>query len=575
MHQVQPTVTAMLLASAICVLTACGGGSGAIPTTTAAAPEVVAQAMATGSNPMIASADNAVSSAPTAADDSSTLAALEAANPPDAALDAATDASAAGRARASAVQIAPTCSTMPAALPALGPAPAGARSVAEFGAIPNDGKDDSDAIQRAVNSIKPGEWLVFPPGWYAQNRTIRIATPNITLWGEGAGIAATNPDDQALLIAADGVSILKFTLNAATGARQSAPWQSRIAVFASDDMSKPRIKNVTIRGNRILNAGWRGAAYANSASAAGIFVYHAQDFLIAENSVYRSLADAIHLTGGSRNGRVTGNFVLEPGDDMVAVVSYLYDGHWNDINASVAASQLATLRDQALTRNVIIENNDVIGQYWGRGITVVGGEDVTIQYNQIQKTRIGAGIYISREAGWGTQGVHNVAVRNNVIRHVQTDMSGYTANGVVPVNSRTSQAGIEIYSQMMNEEAAIPSLANSLTVTDVNVQSNVIDDVIRDGIRIGEGSGQHFQVSDPTGRMRDSVGGNVGRIGLVGNKMSRISNTAISVLNKPSAGNNLYCSGNLKDGAAVTGAGCGGAAPTVTGSALPSFCTAR
>lgn len=39
--------------------------------------------------------------------------------------------------------------------------------------------------------------------------------------------------------------------------------------------------------------------------------------------VRRSLSDGIHVTQGSRNGRIINNQVLETGDDMIAIVSYM------------------------------------------------------------------------------------------------------------------------------------------------------------------------------------------------------------------------------------------------------------
>ena len=60
-------------------------------------------------------------------------------------------------------------------------------------------------------------------------------------------------------------------------------------------------------------------------------------------------------------------------------------------------ASLSTLRDQRLNRNILITDNDVKGQYWGRGISVVGGENVTIQYNQISDTTYAAGVLLARE----------------------------------------------------------------------------------------------------------------------------------------------------------------------------------
>ncbi len=38
--------------------------------------------------------------------------------------------------------------------------------VRDFGARPNDGGSDAEALQRAINSLKNGDVLYIPPGRY-------------------------------------------------------------------------------------------------------------------------------------------------------------------------------------------------------------------------------------------------------------------------------------------------------------------------------------------------------------------------------------------------------------------------
>lgn len=46
--------------------------------------------------------------------------------------------------------------------------------VGSFGAKPDDGIDDSDAIQNAINSLKSGGRLVFTPGIYDYDKSLKI-----------------------------------------------------------------------------------------------------------------------------------------------------------------------------------------------------------------------------------------------------------------------------------------------------------------------------------------------------------------------------------------------------------------
>ena len=111
----------------------------------------------------------------------------------------------------------PNCLRVPAA-----GAPTGQRQVRDFGALPDDNGDDTDAIQRALDAMRAGETLVFSPGRYLISRSLRVHHPGITITGANATIHATNPNDQALIIEADNTTVSSLTFTAVTDVRRSA-----------------------------------------------------------------------------------------------------------------------------------------------------------------------------------------------------------------------------------------------------------------------------------------------------------------------------------------------------------------
>ncbi len=446
-------------------------------------------------------------------------------------------------------------------LPPLPARPSRVRNVKDFGATVDDLTDDTAAIQRAINALSPGEWLVFPQGRYLHNTSIRVKTPNVVLWSEGATLHATNASNQAMWLEADGASIYNFTLTAVTENRRTTPWESRIAVFGG---SNPRrlLKNNVVRGNRLIWSGPAGSALANSASSAGIFVYHATNFLVAENQVSRSLADGIHVTAGSSNGKVLKNTVTETGDDMIAVVSYL--GMDASTPASKVAAEYESRKAGNLNRGILIAHNTVSGQYWGRGITVVGGDGVRIENNSISKTTHAAGVYLAREVSYLTFGVRNVLVRHNTIRDVQTTAPDYITGKPAASFTRTRHGGVEIYSHLFVDEAAIGWLKNALAVENILVENNIIDGTIAEGVRVGTGDGRTWSYSG-----RSVTGGSVGLISLTGNKLSRIGTQAISILNRPTSSYNVQCESNTKDGSVTSHNVCSGPKPPVS---VPALC---
>jgi parallel beta-helix repeat protein len=428
---------------------------------------------------------------------------------------------------------------------------AGQHQVRDFGAVPDDDRDDTDAIQRALDAMKPGETLVFSPGRYLISRTVRVRQPGVTVTGPKAIIHATNPDSQALLIEADNTTVSSLTFTAVTQGRRSAAWHSRIVVAADTGGGNYRtVYNTVIRDNGILGVGNPGTPTANSSSAGGILLMRANGFLITGNTITRTLADGIHVTAGSKNGRVLNNAVRETGDDMIAVVSYLGTGNPVLNNApSVLAGWNARV-DSSLVRNVLIAGNQLSGQYWGRGISVVGGQSVTIARNTLDNVPIAAGILIAREAGYQTFGVQNVLVEGNLIRDVQTLKPPYDFQNKFASASRTGHGAIEIHAALFDDEADDNMLRESLAVRDVLVRGNVVERASVSGVRAGVNMAQTLRATDAEGRSleRRTVSGLIRNIGVANNRFDQITGDALRVLSSDLLGAGVYCSANKRDG---------------------------
>lgn len=471
---------------------------------------------------------------------------------------------------AAAPQVLPSCAALP---PLPLPPPAAQRKlVTAFGAVPDDGRDDTQAIDDALRSLREGDWLFFPPGRYQHARSLQVRTPNVVLWGEGATLHATNPQDMAVFVRRGGVGIYRFTLTADTDQRLSAPQHARIALYPETPGSGPLVGNV-VRGNRVLPGG--GPNGANSASSGGIFVYRAHDFLVAENLVTRSLADGIHITGGSARGRVVNNTVRETGDDMIAVVSYLGSTNWWAEAAHQVAQAYEARRSTHLVHDVLIEGNQVSGQYWGRGITVVGGEHITIRRNTITDSPHAAGILLAREQGFVSFGVQHVLVRDNLIQRVQTTPPAYRPPRFCEGKPSpcppgpTHHGGVELHALAFVDELAQPALQGRLGVENVLFEGNTVTGTLAAGVRLGVGSGRTSSLThrDPTtGAVtnRAYTGSPLAGIMLVNNRFAQAGGGALEVLHQPTLSQPLLCQGNTLDGSPVTHSRCvGGGRPVV------------
>lgn len=279
------------------------------------------------------------------------------------------------------------------------------RSVREFGAKGDGVTDDTAALQAAFNGVPTGTILDFPPGTYVYAKVLTLGRNDVVLRGRGAVLRARTPESQALMIAGDRAAVVGLTVQGAARERLTSLESAQLVI--------------TGRWVQVVGATVSGGA------SAGIFAFGARDFRIAGNHVFATKADGIHITEGSRDGVVEGNLVHETGDDLIAVVSY-----------RPRADQQGK---STLSRNILIRGNTVWGNTWGRGITVVGGEDVAIIGNSIRKVPAAAGIYLSQENAYRTYGARRITVADNYVGEIQTRLSpsgaAHPRHGAIDINS--------------------------------------------------------------------------------------------------------------------------------------------
>jgi hypothetical protein len=373
--------------------------------------------------------------------------------------------------------------------------------VDNFGAKGDGVTDDFDAITRAIQSLSAGGTVVFSPGKiYVKKRSIRVDRAGVILWGYGATIYAVVTDDQVR--AGKGKVPVSVNLEApGTGA------------FGLTIVSNLRVRlpgHPSTAGIYLKSSHQRVVDSRIEYTGVGIFV-QGTDFLLARNVIYRTTADGIHITNGAGNGRVVCNVVRQTGDDMIAIVNF-----------GIGSPTIG---------NFLIEGNDVAEQYWGRGITVVGGRDVTIRNNRIAHTPVGAGVLLNSESAYKTADVENIVVEKNWIEEVQTSLPQYNPRGAV---IRTGQGAVDVNGQSVAQR-----------VSRVMIRENLIRRAAKDGVFIR---------------------GNSAWIGVVDNQMSEISRDAVRL--EGDLVRQVGCARNRRDGEPVTGKGCSGAIPVATGAAL-------
>lgn len=269
-------------------------------------------------------------------------------------------------------------------------------SITSKGAV-SSGADATRAIQDAITAAKAtaAKCVYVPAGTFNMTRIVVDGGVKMIGAGDASILHGPNPANRQIKLA--GTSAGLYSLKIRTyGTRRT---NDNEAVWIEGGSSNWVVNNVTIDGG----------------NGPGIITYGGYNGRITRNRVFNTKSDSIHLSGGAHHIYVAGNKVRNSGDDNIAVVTYGY----HPIN----------------TYQVLIENNDVGEQPWGRGIAVVGGEHVTIRNNKITRSS-DAGVYLAAESSWATRGVRNVLVQGNRIddcpyaqpQHGQTSILVYSDN---------------------------------------------------------------------------------------------------------------------------------------------------
>ncbi|WP_194922780.1 carbohydrate-binding protein [Catenulispora pinisilvae] len=332
--------------------------------------------------------------------------------------------------------------------------PSGFASITDYGVTPNNGADDTTAINNALSALSgTGKGLWFPAGTYDISGRVTINGVPV----RGAGEWYT--------------TIQSTAVNGSGG------------LYTSGGVNQ--IADLTIDGDQTDRNNDSGAAGIEGTFQPGSLVFDVwmehlkvglwavpADGLYATGLRIRDVfADGVHLHGGSADSRVDQSVVRNTGDDELAL-----DTEGGDVT------------------NCVLADNTVQSPIQANGIGVYGGSGNVVENNQVSDTvAFGAGITISTRFGAGFSGPTTVS--GNVLTRAGSYNSGWGS----------SLGALWIY-------ADLDDITQPVTVTDNTIDSATyegvllsyakqISDLTVDHLTINGAGTYGINVNDVTGAM--------------------------------------------------------------------------
>lgn len=350
--------------------------------------------------------------------------------------------------------------------------PAECTSITEYGAVPDDGKDDTDAIQAAVTADQNGEidcvWI--PAGQWRQEQKIltddpldrgqynQVGISDVTIRGAGMWhsqlYTLTAPQDAGGInhphegnfgFDIDDNTRISDIAIFGSGTIRGGDGNAEGGVGLNGRFGKDtKISNVWIEHANV--ATWVGRDYSNIPELWG----PGDGLEFTGMRIRNTYADGINFTNGTRNSSVTDSSFRNTGDDSLAV--------W--------ASKYVKDPSVDVGHDNVFSNNTIQLPWRANGIAVYGGYGNRIENNLVSDTMNYPGIMLATD-------------------HDPVPFSGET----LIANNGLYRTGGAFWNEDQ-EFGAITLFAQGSGIPGVTIRDTDIEDSTYDGIQFKTGGGE-------------------------------------------------------------------------------------
>ncbi len=248
-------------------------------------------------------------------------------------------------------------------------------SITSFGAVGDGTTDNLTAIQKAFDYAAANQCIAqIPAGTFAYSGNLNAV--GIAVAGEGVAsiLKPLSLPNEAIVLSGSGGSISNLVMVSAATSRLLTQQSGMIWVENADTYY---VENVLI----------------NNSSSTGILSQNSHAGYILNNTIENTLADSITQVYGSYGITISGNRILNSGDDGISNNSYA--------------------SDPSAVHAITVQGNTIMQNKGGRGMEVSGGTDITFNGNFVDNLDGYTDMYIASESEFNTQSVNNVTVSGN------------------------------------------------------------------------------------------------------------------------------------------------------------------
>ncbi|HEY3500046.1 MAG TPA: glycosyl hydrolase family 28-related protein, partial [Polyangiaceae bacterium] len=274
----------------------------------------------------------------------------------------------------------------------------------DYGALGDGVTDDAAALESAFAAVPAaGGIVLFPAGTYLkERRLVRVTQSHTLLWAPNRratihGTVRTLTDEER---AADlcGVRQQAIVFRQTTGGGVYGLRFGSDAVERTSCAEDCQITLDTVNGFEVVGTEVEGAP------ACGVFAWssrsgeRSENLFVEGNYIHHTYADSVHHTHGARRSWCWGNYFFNEvpslGDDGIACVTY-----------SPSDPRCGEMEWWG---------NFYLGGMHGRGMAVIGGEDIAIHHNWIVGSA-SAGLIVASESSYTSASSERIELRSNWI----------------------------------------------------------------------------------------------------------------------------------------------------------------